>query len=466
MNKESMLKETCLLELGVGGRKAVGRVRGFSAAEISTPEFFQQAFLTDRGVATALSRLTPDEIRFLHLMSFEGQPVGLPFFDGLYKPAAGDYWISFNERYKGVFQQVKSRLIAQGILLTGTEPEGYHKTGVLERRRFLFPDEFAGLLPPLLEARELETGARPATEPTLLRRKLLEILEPSTGSGVPPGAAKSPWQIEKGQLLMGGQPFSETRLKNWQLASFATAAGYAKRERDQSSPITLLWYAFSRLKASEWAGAEGLLPFWKLALPKAKLPEPQATCDLGCDWECLEKSVSQGASYYRLRADKDLEAGLSPESYFETGDPKIVCVHLESIPFKVLEQLGRVANFQIQAGSLRVNPDLIKIGHASLDILEAAWFQWLQSHHPAFGEASKTCAARRGKLIVHHNLLIARVRDLSLKVMIEKKLGGPGRLVSLSPEYLAFPADLLSEIQPLLKKSGHVLKAIRAENAE
>ena len=137
-------------------------------------------------------------------------------------------------------------------------------------------------------------------------------------------------------------------------------------------------------------------------------------------------------------------------------------IRLKTIPFQVLEQLGRVANFQLEAGSLRAAPDLIKVSHAPADTLQAAWFQWLQTAHPAFEATGKTCAARRGKLIVHDHLLIARVRDLSLKVLLEKKLGGPGRLVSLSQEYLAFPEELLAEIRPLLKKSGHVLKAIQA----
>ncbi len=461
-----MLKEMCLTELGNVGRKAIGRARGFSAAEISTPEFFQQAFLTSRGVAEVLSLLTPDEIRFLHLMHLRGEAVGLPFFDALYNPAAGDYWASFTDRYKGVFQQVRSRLITQGILLTATEPEGYRKTSALERRRFLFPDEFAALLPPLLAARALDSGVHPAVEPAILRHKLLEILETPTRPALPPGAAKCPWQIEKGQLLLGGHPFTEARLNNWQLASFETSAGYAKRDREQPSPVALLRYAFSRLNSSEWATADGLLPFWKLALGKAKLPEPGAICDLGCDWDCLEKSTFEGVSYYRLRANLDLVAARLPESYFETGDSKTVGICLETIPFTVLEQLGRVASFQVQAGSLRVAPDLIKTSHAPSDTLQAPWFQWLQTTHPAFGQTCKTFAARRGKLIVHHHLMIARVKDLSLKVMLEKKLGSPGRLVTLSQEYLAFAPDLLPEIQPLLKKTGYVLKAIRAADPD
>ncbi len=458
-----MLKETCLMELGIGGRKAVGRVRGFSAAEISTTEFFQQAFISNRGLETALSLLTPDEIRLVHLMHLHGEAVGLPFFDTLYKPAAADYWVTFNVRYKGVFQQVKSRLINQGVLLTATEVDVYQKTSALERRRFLFPEEFAASLPPLLATRTLDLGAPPETESTILRGKLLEILESPTRPAMPPGAAKCPWQIEKGQLLLDGQPFTEARLKDWQLASFETAAGYAKRERERPSPVTMTRYAFSRLKAGEWATVDGLQPFWKLALPKAKLPEPEAICNLGCDWDLLEKSMFQDASYYRLRPMPDLAAGAPPQSYFETGDPKLVGIRLETIPFAVLEQLGKVANFQAQAGALQVAPDLIKISHAPVDLLQAAWFQWLQSSHAAFGQTCKTFADRHGKLIIHQSLLLARVKDLSLKVMLENKLGGPGRLITLSKEHLAFSPALLPEIKQLLKKSGNVVKSIKAE---
>ncbi len=52
---------------------------------------------------------------------------------------------------------------------------------------------------------------------------------------------------------------------------------------------------------------------------------------------------------------------------------------------------------------------------------------------------------RRGKTILHENLTIARVSDLSLKVAIEKALGN--NLVSLKNDFVAFPRGLLDEVQ-------------------
>ena len=61
------------------------------------------------------------------------------------------------------------------------------------------------------------------------------------------------------------------------------------------------------------------------------------------------------------------------------------------------------------------------------------------------------------------NLLLARVSDLSLKVMLENRFGEPGQLVSLSREFVAFPNELLPEIKSCLKKSGHVVKSLNSD---
>ena len=72
---------------------------------------------------------------------------------------------------------------------------------------------------------------------------------------------------------------------------------------------------------------------------------------------------------------------------------------------------------------------------------------------------------RRGKLIVHENLLVARISDLALKVMVEKRFGAPGQLVALSKQFVAFPSGMLPEIRSWMKKSGHVIKTIQSEEA-
>ena len=66
---------------------------------------------------------------------------------------------------------------------------------------------------------------------------------------------------------------------------------------------------------------------------------------------------------------------------------------------------------------------------------------------------------------MHENLLVARVSDLGLKVMLEKRFGGPGQLVALAAGFVAFPKGLLPELQSWMKKSGDVIKSTRADES-
>ena len=58
--------------------------------------------------------------------------------------------------------------------------------------------------------------------------------------------------------------------------------------------------------------------------------------------------------------------------------------------------------------------------------------------------------------------MIARVRDLSLKVLLEKKFTDTKKLVSLSDEFISFPVNLFPEIQRVVTKSGHAVKFVDA----
>jgi hypothetical protein len=130
-----------------------------------------------------------------------------------------------------------------------------------------------------------------------------------------------------------------------------------------------------------------------------------------------------------------------------------------------VERVGEVSRLKVAQGALWAAPDLVRLSHASAGTLAGPVFRWLREHHPAFRRTSETIEQRRGKLIAHENLLLARVGDLSLKMMLEKKFGAPGQLVSLSREFVAFPNGLLPEIKSWLKKSGHVVKSLNSGEA-
>jgi hypothetical protein len=75
--------------------------------------------------------------------------------------------------------------------------------------------------------------------------------------------------------------------------------------------------------------------------------------------------------------------------------------------------------------------------------------QWLIEHTPPFAKAYVALNERRGKTILHEDVTIARVSDLSLKVAIEKSLGC--NVVSLQNNFIAFPPGFLPDVQRVVE---------------
>ena len=64
---------------------------------------------------------------------------------------------------------------------------------------------------------------------------------------------------------------------------------------------------------------------------------------------------------------------------------------------------------------------------------------------------------------MHQNLLVARVKYLSLKVAIRKAFADSGKVILLPNNFIAFPNDLTKKMEALVNKSGYVIKAIEAK---
>jgi hypothetical protein len=148
-----------------------------------------------------------------------------------------------------------------------------------------------------------------------------------------------------------------------------------------------------------------------------------------------------------------------PSHYLEVTNT--LSVDIKNIPFESLAHLAAISKVQISADKLELSPDFIRMGNASEAIWEHPLTDWFKKNVPAYQIAMTKIANRRGKQIVHKNLLIAKVRDLSLKVQIEKTFADSSSVVFLPNDFIAFPQGLLSHIQKLVTKSGYVIKTVR-----
>jgi len=465
MDKDEMLKRMCQFGLSQADINAICKIRGLPPACLKSRELFQFNFLTDTGIEETMASLNEKEFLFLHLLNAAGEERDITFFTRLYKQAyPGDYGYTFNDKYKAIFKKVKTELIRKGLLLYTEKPKGWSNTTVLERQRFMFPINFSPLLPPPAKPVLIDEPGDKIERKDIFRDKLAEILETGKAPDSQSDSVQGKLHIKDGKLLLGKSPFTVKRLKGWNRSRWASSVTIDPRSGNSLlSPVALINYALSFLKEREWAVPDDLLPLWKIAYPAVtNLPDIQSSCEKGFKRGCLEKITKDGKTFYRSLKIDTGPGNRKPEDFLSIRDDKFITIDLSCIPLDTLEWLSAICNMSIRQGSFAAQPDLVKISHALEKINARPAFVWLQEHHKTFRRIVRAIKKQEGKTVVHNNLMIARVRDLSLKVLLEKKFAYTKKLVSLSHEFISFPVNLFPEIQKVVIKSGHAVKFVDA----
>jgi len=461
-----MLKQMCESDLSDSDIKAICKSRGFSEKEASSRDVFENFFLSTIGIKEVLNSLTYEEIVFFHLLNKIDDEVDIEYFDRLYgsaKPASGYYSMTFNQQYQETFKNVKNNLVRRGVLIMIEEEDRYASTK-MERWRFCFPSEFAEFLPPIVRASKFNEAGDFKKE--ILRDKLLEILGKKQKQSRLSNERSFALAIKNGDLYIGDEKFKASQLLKWQQACWQASVGpNIKKQSEDMTPIEVTLYALSKLQEHEWLPADSLKVMLKIFTGEEKDENnSEKICETGCEWGCLVKLAAGGKTYYRLPEDV-MEDTSSPSSdhYLQIMPDGTVALDMMTIPYTSLEVLTSISILDRHDSTLQAAVSLIKIGNALSTFRKNNLFEWLKENSSSFRNAIETAQKRWGRHIIHENLMIARVKDLSLKVMIQNSFADSKNLVSLPDDYIAFPCDKLPAIQQVVEKSGHVIKKAGAK---
>jgi hypothetical protein len=268
-------------------------------------------------------------------------------------------------------------------------------------------------------------------------------------------------EIVNGELCWGGQPFRADRVVQWQKLRWQGETGPAKR-RKEADPYTLppaeaVLRILAGLDADLWSDTDALTV--PLEIFCGFRVDAGSVCESGWRWGLLARQEVESRTWYRL-APPAAAADAPPDRYLAVRDVE-VSVDLDAVPFEALETLVRMSDQQPVPGGqplLLVTPNLVKLGRMAETVAEDPLASWLQKNAPAFHQAFVTVRQRRGKTILHENLSVARVSDLSLKVALVKALGN--RIVPLGEEFIAFPSEAVDEVKRLVAQMGHVVKEV------
>jgi hypothetical protein len=471
-----MLTEMCQHVLSDTDIKAICKSRGFSAREASSRTVFENYFLSDIGLDAAFGSLGREEIILLHLLKLEGKAVDIRFFEPL-SPQKQSWHSTFTQRYTPVFKIVQSALIRKGVLLIAVAPGTATK---MERWRFRFPRELEPFLPPIFFTPKQFPVAGNVNH-AALRQRIVAILEDPRRAAFH-DKQDYPVTLDNGELRIGNRLFSVDALLAWQQTHWQSLVWSARqaqssrpdakvkmftledleaKEIEQKPFPPLLNYAFSQLGADEWVASEELSTLLRLFYHRAVPPASEEVCNAGWKLGCLAKHSVQGNDYYRL-APSPTHTDEDPARFLAVGAVAALTVDLETIPYHSLEYLAKMTKLKVSDSRLIAQPHPIKMGRAPETLWQHPLTGWLREHSRVFREAIETIETRRGKQIIHTDLLLARVKDLSLKVALQKAFSDPGQLLVLPNDFIAFPQELLGDIQRLIDKSGYVVKTIRA----
>lgn len=464
MDTQSMLKQMCKSGINDSDIKAICKSRGFPVREAAASrDIFENFFSSTIGIKEALNSLTYEEIVFLHLLNKINKEVGIEYFERLYGSAGLTneyYYGTFTQRYKETFKKVKNNLVRKGVLII-IEQEAYTKSSRMERWRFRFPPEFGAFLPPIVKPSKFKEAGDFKRE--ILRDKLLEIIGGEQKPSPVSNRGSFTLTINDGDLFIGSKKFRVSRLLKWQRACWHASVKTDTRARSgEMTPVEVTLYALSQLNEHEWLPADGLAVMLKIFTGENADHLGDQICEAGWEWGCLAKVVVDGKAYYRLPEDPLEDTTSSPpEDYLHVEPDGSVTLNLMTIPYTALEVLASVAILDVHNSNLRATASLIKIGNALMSVRKKGVFAWLRENSSDFRTAIEMAEKRWGKQIIHEDLMIARVKDLSLRVQIEQSYANSQSLVSLPNDYIAFPGDLLPTIQKLVENSGHVIKKRR-----
>jgi hypothetical protein len=450
----------CLDELSNADIKAIRKARGFTKNETASRAQLAAIFLSSIGVEKAMGTLSPKEIACLHLLKeIEQQIVDITFFERVYGSAYDsfdthhyvDY--TFNQAYKETYQAVKKKLIRKGLLLAAESRSSSGAT-ILERTEFHFPSAFVPYLPPLVQEKERSDEPGQAKTKEIWRKKIYEVFKKQS--------IKDSYRVylQKGYLKIGEYPFSIEALKWWCQNIWASEIDISMvRQSLSMHPVQALLFILDSLEPGEWLSAAQMEEVFTVLSYKSGAPELALVCEKGWRWGELEKLSSQsGVFFRRINMEAYCQPAVEdPGAFFEVSSKGgAVIINLDTIPFEFLEALNQVARLGITGQQLIARPTQTNLGQVFPYIRGHLLIDWLTARIPGFAQVFEAAREQWGKTILHENLLIARVKDLSLRVQIEQKLGD--NVMLLSEDTIAFPHDSLTAVTQVLQKGGFVIK--------
>nr|NQU89841.1 hypothetical protein [Bacteroidota bacterium] len=425
--------------------KQICKNRKFPSSVNVDSNLLSHYILQNSGLEKMLESLSMKEVVALYIMSSMGRIPDVRFFGSIYREEfdARTYYFTFNQNYKDLYKEVVEKLVCKGVLLPAFFVD-FNAKSKLEQTYFYFPDEFVKYLPQILFSKKEEVTGIVSSK--LLREELVRVLENSIG-------AKS------GILKVGANAFSMSMLKKklfeQKLKENDTSI---KNISETTFLISIVTDLFDSLKSNIWFNSDEIDTIIKICLFGTKFKLRGAdVCEVAYDCGILCKHPADNKLFQNTQ--QTYSAVAEPNEYISDVNGKME-LDIYRVPFPELEVLSRSAIFFVKDGKTLIEPSLELITKNIKKLQDNEIYDNLCNKLSQFLHAHKTHKSLYGKRIIHRNLLVAKVTDLSVRLMLEKKFTDPSELVKLTDNYYAFPVNNRKKIDAMLTRAGYMIKEI------
>lgn len=435
--------------------KAIAVARKFDKESIQSRDKFEKYFNSVVGVQEAIASLTDHEKIFLFYMGAESRDI--EFFAPLYQKEGqkGHSYGTYTQIYSDVYRLIQNNLVRKGILLVWELSYGMSK---MERLRFSVPSLFTQYLKGVvLDICKLEING--TVNDTIIRKKISECIRTTTAKDL-----SKKVHIKGNILYFGDHRFSVGLLDSWRMHQwFEESSAHIKKNKKIALEEKFKNHFIENLKRlspDEWFRSRALQPILYFISCDSEPLDPEKICEIGFQYGFLKKADANGESLYAkldLFNHKNNEQSSSPESYLKQENDKFI-VELNNIPYSVLEQLARYGSFSVLQNKLMLSFDFSSLVKMDADFLCSPLLSWMREKLPLLEHQVNQIQLKHGKILLHKNLILAKINDLRVKAQLVKACQNMKDVLFLPNDFLAFPQSYRPELERIIKKNGYAIR--------
>ena len=92
------------------------------------------------------------------------------------------------------------------------------------------------------------------------------------------------------------------------------------------------------------------------------------------------------------------------------------------------------------------------------DFLCSPLLSWMREKLPLLEHQVNQIQLKHGKILLHKNLILAKVNDLRVKAQLVKACQNMKDVLFLPNDFLAFPQSYRQELERIIKKNGYAIR--------